>query len=310
MAVAAIPIAAAVVGGMMGRDSARRAGNQQADAARESNIIGSQTADRQMALQREQFGRQEALTREQMGRDRQIYDELVARNEPGRQAGLRGLAGYEDQINQGFQFDPNAFSTERIMNDPGMQFRQQTGENTLRRQLNAGDGVYSGAAAKALLGYNSNLASQEYGAAYGRAADGEARRKDAYQLRSNQLANLAGIGQTANSASQVAGQNFGQAGQNANQSMGLFGANSVNQQTNALGNYGLNASGNAIGLGNARAGASMYQGNTWANALNQGASAWGRAGYGTTPAGNFGDRSYLSGAGRSGNLGWADQSYE
>jgi hypothetical protein len=61
----------------------------------------------------------------------------------------------------------------------------------------------------------------------------------------NRLANLAGLGQV--------------------------GANGQNNQQ-----YGSNVGNNLIGLGNAQAGASMYNGRNWANAGNQLASQWGK----------------------------------
>lgn len=269
-------VAGAVIGGVMQSDSSRRASNAQRDSANQASDLQRQTAQEQMAMQRDQFDRQQALIREQMARDQRVYDTAREDSRLGREVGQGALRQYwTDAVDKGFQFDPHAFDTERIMNDPGMKFRQQTQENALRRQLNAGPtGIYSGAAAKALLEHSGNLASQEYGAAYGRAADGEARRKDQYQLRTNQLATLAGIGQTANQSSQVAGQAFGQAGQNATNQMGQAGSNYATGAGNALGNMANNVGSNMIGVGNAQAGNSMYQGNTWANALNQGASAW------------------------------------
>ena len=273
--VAAAVVGGSVVGGVISGNAAEDASNAQIGASDRASEVQRQIARDQLDFQRQALDAQGQLIGRQMERDRQIYDEAIARNEPGRQAGLRGLAGYEGEINRGFQYDPNAFATDRIMQDPGAQFRQQQGEGSIRRTLNAGNGIYSGAAAKKLLEYNSGLASQEYGAAYGRAADAEARRKDQYQLRTNQLANLAGLGQTANSASQVAGQAYGQAGQNSTNQMGQNFGDFASGAGNALGNMGNQVAGNIIGAGNARAGSSMYQGNTWANAFNQGASALG-----------------------------------
>lgn len=271
---------AAVVGSAIQSDSARKASNAQRDAANQASSLQQSTAQQQMQMQREQFDQQQALIREQMARDRQIYDTSRADQRLGREVGQGALRQYwTDAVDKGFQFDPNAFDPSRIMNDPGMKFRLDQGNKSAMRSINAGPtGTYSGAAVKALLDYNQGAASQEYGAAYGRAADGEARRKDQYQLRTNQLANLAGIGQTANQASQVAGQAYGQAGQNAVSGMGQAGSNYANGAGNAFGNMASGVSSNLIGAGNAKAANSLYQGNSWANAFNQGGSMLGRLG--------------------------------
>jgi hypothetical protein len=271
---------AGLVGSAMQSDSGRKASNYQRDAASQASSLQQSTTQQQLQMQREQFDQQQALIREQMARDRQIYDTSRADQRLAREVGQGALRQYwTDAVDKGFQFDPNAFDPSRIMNDPGMQFRLDQGNKSAMRSINAGPtGTYSGAAAKALLDYNQGAASQEYGAAYGRAADAEARRKDQYQLRTNQLANLAGIGQTANQASQVAGQAFGQAGQNAVSGLGQSGSSYANNAGNALSNMTNAVGSNLIGAGNAQAANSLYQGNSWANAFNQGGSMLGRRG--------------------------------
>jgi hypothetical protein len=298
-------VAAAAVGGLIASEGASDAADTQVAGTDRASQLQRQTAQDQMALSREQFAAQQALIRDQMSRDYQIYETARDDSRLGREVGQNALRQLSSDVTGGgFQYNPNAFKNMEM--DPGWQFRQQTGESALRRQLNAGNGVYSGAAAKALLGYNSNLASQEYGAAYGRAADAEARRKDQYQLRTNQLATLAGIGQTANNSSQVAGQAFSGAGQNATAQMGQAGAMNASNAINALGGMAQGVGSNIIGAANAQAGNSMYQGNTWANAVNQGASAWGRnsGGGGGTDYGNLlHGWAGTGGAGSSGGYG-------
>lgn len=290
---------AGLAGAYMQGQSAEDAANAQVAGADRASQLQRQTAQEQIALQRDQFNAQQNMIREQMARDQRIYDTAREDSRLGREVGQGALRQYwTDAVDRGFQYDPHAFDTDRIMNDPGVKFRQQTQENALRRQLNGSPtGIYSGAAAKALLEHSGNLASQEYGAAYGRAADAEARRKDQYQLRTNQLATLAGIGQTANSASQVAGQAYGSAGQNATAQSGQAGANYVNGAGNALGNMATGVGNNIIGAANAQAGNSMYQGNTWANAINGAGSA----------VGNYFRQSGGGGGGGNGYQGWGNQ---
>lgn len=135
-----------------------------------------------------------------------------------------------------------------VMQDPGYQFGMEQGQQALDRKASASGGRVSGAALKAASRFGTNYASTGYNAAYQRRQD-----------RLNRLQALAGIGQTATAGSAMAGANM---------------ANQVsNMQT---------------GLGNARAGAIMNQGQVWANAGNNLAALYGRnsgTGWGGTPFG-------------------------
>lgn len=142
--------------------------------------------------------------------------------------------------------DPNNFQT-----DPSYQFRKQQGMDGLQSSAAAGGSLLSGAALKSLNEYNSNLASQEYGNAWQRDQTEKqnlmstlsGNRSQDYQLFSNedtrqynQLANMAGVGQTT-----------------AN-SLGTFGAQNAQNQGNAAIN-GANAQANGlIGSTNAKLG--------------------------------------------------------
>jgi hypothetical protein len=117
------------------------------------------------------------------------------------------------------------------MEDPGYQFRLSEGEKGINRGLAARGGFDSGAAMKALNRYNSDLASQEYGASY-----------DRFNTDNNNLYNrLAGLSNTGLGATNTGVQ----VGQNsANQYGSIYGAlgsaniasaaNSSNQKNQAL----------------------------------------------------------------------------
>lgn len=60
------------------------------------------------------------------------------------------------------------FSMNDYMEDPGYQFRLSEGEKGINRNALAAGRYNSGATLKALQGYNSNLASQEFGNAFNR----------------------------------------------------------------------------------------------------------------------------------------------
>lgn len=151
--------------------------------------------------------------------------------------------------------DPNNFQ-----NDPSYQFRKQQGMDGLQSSAAAGGSLLSGAALKSLNEYNSSLASQEYGNAWQRDQTEKqnlmstlsGNRSQDYQLFSNedtrqynQLANMAGVGQTtANSLGTFGAQNA--------QNQGNAAINGANAQANGLiGAAGAQTSGiqNLIGLG-------------------------------------------------------------
>ncbi|OTG65838.1 hypothetical protein [Acinetobacter silvestris] len=91
--------------------------------------------------------------------------------------------------------------------DPGYAFRKQQGMDGIQSSAAAGGGLLSGATLKALNGYNSDLASQEYQNAYNRFGNDQA---NAF----NRLSSTTQIGQSAannmsnmtyNNASNIAG---------------------------------------------------------------------------------------------------------
>ena len=133
------------------------------------------------------------------------------------------------------------FTLQDYQADPGYQFRLQQGEQGISRAASARGGQYSGATLKALANFNSGLASQEYGSAYSRFNADQTN-------KFNRNATLAGIGQTANSAT-------GNAGTSAYGTIAQVGQNTANQVGANLQNAGeARASGyvgqaNAIGSG-------------------------------------------------------------
>lgn len=153
-------------------------------------------------------------------------------------------------------FDPSVYNFKA---DPGYDFRKAEGEKAIRRAAAASGRRFSGQTMKDLLRYNQDLASNEFQTAYNRNLVNKT-------TNFNQLATLAGIGQTG--VSQVAGA----------------GQNYANQGSNAL-LYGGQAQANAAyAIGDARAG--MYGGlatagrNAISNALTFGLSG----GFGGTGA--------------------------
>ena len=158
------------------------------------------------------------------------YETAYADQAPYRAQGVNALGQLATAIN-------TPTSAADVMNTPGYQFGLDQGQLSIDRQIAASGGRVSGNAIKEAAKFGTNYATTAYGAAD--------------QRRENRLARLqtlAGLGQSATSASGANGMAYGQ---NA-------GAQMVNQGDNA-------------------GRASLYQGGVWANAGNQIAAAYGRA---------------------------------
>ena len=151
--------------------------------------------------------------------------------------------------------DPENFSA-----DPSYQFRKKEGMDGIQSSAAASGGLLSGAALKALTGYNSDLASQEYNNAWQRDQAEKERewgvlsggRTQDYNIfqgentrKFNQLASVAGTGLTTAS-------NLGSLGAANAQSVGNGTINSANAQANGIvgaANAKSNGFRNLIGLG-------------------------------------------------------------
>lgn len=197
-----------------------------------------------------------------------------------------------------------AFSASDFNADPGYAFRKQQGMDGIQSSAAASGGLLSGATLKALNNYNSDLASQEYQAAYNRFGNDQnnaySRLMGATQLgmnASNNLSNLAynnasNIAGNQTTLSQLLGQGLlGSANANANgiwssaDALANAGINSANAQANGLlGAANANASG-AIGAANAR---SQGLGNLLGLGATAGAIALGGPAAGTAMAGALG----------------------
>jgi hypothetical protein len=170
---------------------------------------------------------------------KQMYDQTRSDQQPWRQAGISALSQMADPY-----FQKN-FGAADFQADPGYQFRMDQGQKALERSAAAKGGLQSGGFMKGLADYSQGLASQEYGNAYSRF-------KGDQNDRFNRLSTLSGLGQTATTNTNAAGQNFGaQAGNNAMSSANAQGA---------AGMASANAWGNAVG--------------GVANAANSGANNW------------------------------------
>jgi hypothetical protein len=146
--------------------------------------------------------------KEALDLQRRMYEENVARQQPYYQAGVNALAqlpGRAGAMPPAFQYRP-----EQLTTDPGYGFRLSEGLKALERSAAARGGLLSGSTGKALTRYGQDMASQEYGNAYGRALTEynalRQRESDEY----NRLAGLAGVGGTTAQQIGAAGQQYGQ----------------------------------------------------------------------------------------------------
>jgi hypothetical protein len=225
-------VAAAIVGSsVIGSDAARRAGNIQADAARNS-----------LEYQKQQYEDIRKLNTGGRAAGASALNQLGALGSgtygmfdaEGNQIGTGEGSGYLTQ-----QYTPEEFAKGI---DPGYQFRLQQGQEATNRMANMGGGMISGNALKGAQDYTQGLASTEFTGAFNRFQTG---RQNIY----NTLAGIAGLGQNATNttanASNVASTNVG----NTMANLGAAQAGGVVGQANAI-SGGLQQYGNQQYLSN------------------------------------------------------------
>jgi len=233
-------VAAAVVGGLATAGSAAYSANQakkgakaQVEAGDRASALEQQSADKQLALQRE------------------IWEKQQADYKPYLKQGTWGINRLGDLMKKGSGQLNNPFDTylksvglsggKFDTSNPAYQFQLKQGQQALDRSAAARGMGYSGAQMKAAQQFGQGLASQEYDKQYNRAS-GE------FGDYFNRLAGLSQGGQ------QAAGSMANAGGQYANNASNTFG-NLANAQSSILGQQ-------------ANARASGYAAN--ANAFNQG----------------------------------------
>ena len=213
-------VAAAVVGGLATAGSAaysakqaRKGAKAQVEAGDHASALEQQSADKQLALQRE------------------IWEKQQADYKPYLEQGTWGINRLGDLMKKGSGQLNNPFDTYLASkglaggkfdtSNPAYQFQLKQGQQALDRSSAARGMGYSGAQMKAAQQYGQGLASQEYDKQYNRASSEFG---DYY----NRLAGLAQGGQQAAGSMAQAG------GQFANNAGNTF-ANLSNAQTGILG---------------------------------------------------------------------------
>jgi hypothetical protein len=229
-------VATAIVGtAVVGAYASSRASSAQQSAANRATDVAAQTADQQVALQREIFEKQTELQK------------------PFREAGLAGQNRLMELLGIGGtagapgygKYATAEFGADKFKTDPGYAFRMAEGMKALERSAAARGGLLSGATLRGTQRFGQDLASQEYQNAFNRFQAERAGTLNPFQA-------LAG---TAQSSANTLGGQAGQMGSNI---------------SNALGAYGSAAQGNIIGSGNAQASGYMGMANAIGGGVGQG----------------------------------------
>lgn len=191
----------------------------------------------------------------------QMYQDQQANLAPYHQAGVQALSQLQ---NPSFQQTFNASDMEQ--NDPGYAFRLQQGQQALERSAAASGGLQSGGTLKGIANYAQNYASNEYNNAFNQFQSSQ-------NQRFNQLASIAGLGQTANTQSGLAATNNA----NATGALTTSGANAQGAAQIAQGNIASNTlSGLSNGIGSNWMSYSMQNGmNSPSAGLSMPSSSYG-----------------------------------
>lgn len=217
-------VAAAVVGGLATAGSAaysakqaRKGAKAQVEAGDRASALEQQSADKQLALQRE------------------IWEKQQADYKPYLEQGQYGINTL------GALMRPNADTSAILKNDPSYQFRLKQGQQALDRSSAARGMGYSGAQMKAAQDYGQNMASTEFGNYYNRLAglaQGGQQAAGSMAQAGGQYANNASntFGNLSNAQTSILGQQA-----NARASGYAGQANAINGGLNSLTNlYALN----------------------------------------------------------------------
>lgn len=232
-------IAAPLVGGVFGSNSASNAADAQVDATNASIAAQERIAADNLAFQRE------------------VYEDSIARNQPYYDMGTAALQLQSDRALSAPTFRPGRFEAS-----PEYEYRLNEGLNALDAGASARGIRMSGAALMDRNDHAQGFVSNEYDNWWGRELDkfNAARLSDNDVF--NRLGTISGTGQIATNALDTAGQNFASGATSSNLTTGANIGNALQTggEARASGYAGQNAawqnalSGVGTGLGAAYAG--------------------------------------------------------
>jgi hypothetical protein len=255
--------------------------SQQSKASKEAAKTQAEAADQATELQREMYyqTREDVAPWREAGQWALPRLQQLIRHGPG--APFEAPAGLDPRQ---YQFDARRFqftppTPASLANDPGYQFRLQTGQRALEGSAAARGGLLSGGAARGLTEFGQQLGSQEYQQAYGRAL-GENQLGYGRALAGNELRYSRDL--AANQDQYQRALQQWQLGQGLNQQQynRLSGLAGVGQQTGQyLGNLGSAYAQNAGDImqsrGAALAAGQIGSANAWSNFANTTANSLG-----------------------------------
>lgn len=203
-AIATAIVGTAIVGGIVSNNASRNAANAQTNAANAANA----TSQAQ-------------------------YDQTRADQAPWRDAGGQAIGQLKDLTGPAGAWSKDFSMADFTANaDPGLDFRMQMGEQALQRAAASKGNLLGGGTLKALARYGQDYGTQAFNDSFNRF---QTQRTN----RFNQLASIAGLGQTANGQTMQAGlsnaNNIGSnlmGAANAQGAAGIAGANAVSGALN------------------------------------------------------------------------------
>jgi len=261
---------ASIVGGAIASSGARSAASTQAGAASDAAAIQAQSAKESLALRKEMYEKQVALQEPFRGAGITAQNKLMSLLGLSGDTGAAGFGSATKSFSMP-GFDPNSlmknFGAADYQADPGYAFRLSEGLKQLRHAGAARGGLISGTTMAGLQDYVQNSASQEYQNAFNRYQTGRATQAQEYgnafnrfqTERTNQLQPLGNLMASGQSAASNQGSAAG--------AYGSGGADTITGAGNA-------AAAGVTAAGQANAAGTIGSANTWANALNTGASAY------------------------------------
>lgn len=212
-------------------------------------VVAKKSGDAQASAAKKAAGAQVESNQANIEFQREVFNQQREDAAPWRDAGIKALTTLQQGMDSG-AYTPGDFNFKfDAASDTGYNFRMSEGINALDRSAASRGRLRSGAQDKAVTRFAQGTASQEYGNAFNRYLTQYNADNNKKKTQFNNLAQVSGVGQSANNAIQ-----------NASQQM----ASNVGSSTIASGNA---IAQGAINQGNARA--SSYQG--MATAVNQGA---------------------------------------
>jgi len=181
-----------------------------------SDITGSKAAaEAAEEANRKAMASEERMFNQSMDFQKEMWDWQKTEMEPWKEAGLSNLGKYQTELDAGYQYKE----------DPGYQFRLSEGEKGINRAASAGGRYLSGGTLRELGRFNSNQASQEYGAGYGRYQDRLSRLGQLSQLGYSASTNLGNIGSQHTQQGSQTMTNFG-----ASQAQGYMNQGAIQAQ--------------------------------------------------------------------------------